>query len=214
MTNSLIETETQTSVEERILHVGARPIPFGRFLEIASGRFVDLVNGIVLERPMIQLDHERCSRWIYQVVGTFVQKRGVGEMLGSRIMVKIDGFGGRMPDLLFVQSAHLEIIQQKAVYGAPDLVIEIVSPNDRPSDLRALETDYFGLGVLELVFIELAKQEIRQLHRQEESYSETVITSGAIAFASIPGMELKSEWILKEPRPDVFDTLSALLLTT
>ena len=213
MANLLLETETQTSVEERIVHVGDRPIPFERFLEIAEGRYLDLVDGIVLERPMIQLDHERCSRWIYQVVGAFVQKRDLGEMLSSRIMVKIDGFGGRMPDLLFVQKHRMDIVQQKAVYGAPDLVIEIVSPNDHPSDLRALETDYFGLGVPELVFIDLVKREIRQLQRQSESYAEAVITAGRVVFTTLPGMELQADWILKEPRPDVFDTLSGLFAT-
>ena len=51
-------------------------------------------------------------------------------------------------------------------------MIEIVSPNDRPSDLRALEADYFGLGVPELAFIYLQKQEIHLLRRQEAGYTK------------------------------------------
>ena len=101
-------------------------------------------------------------------------------------------------------------MQQKAVHGAPDLVIEIASPTDRPSHLRELEAEYFGLGVPELVFIHLRKQEIHLLRRHDTGYVKTVITEGAVTFEALPGLTLQAEWILREPRPDVFDTLNAL----
>ena len=211
MTNLLMETEQ--IVEGRVVYVADCPIPFERFLDMAEGQWLELVDGVIVEKqPVVQLDHERCGRWLYQVMGLYVQKRGLGEMLSSRIMVQTDGFGGRMPDLLFVQQERRSIIQQKAVYGAPDLVIEIVSPNDRPSDLRALEADYARLGVPELVFINLRKGEIRLLHLREGVYERTIFTSGPIVFQSLGGLTLQAEWILTEPRPDEFDTLTALLV--
>ena len=207
-------TETEQMVEGRVVRVGERPIPFERFLDMAEGQWLELVDGVIVEKqPVTQLDHELCSAWLYQVIGPYVKKRGLGLMLGSRIMVRADGFGGRMPDLLFVRRERLNIVQQKAVYGAPDLVIEIVSPGDRPSDLRALEADYARLGVPELVFISLRKGEIRRLHLRgdEGGYDETLFTTGPVAFHSLNGLTLQAEWILNEPRPDEFDTLSALL---
>ncbi len=211
MANLLLECETEQNVEARIVHVGERPIPFDHFLCMAEGHFVELVKGVIVEKPMIQLDHERCSRWLYSVVWPYVNKLGLGEMLSSRIMVKTDTFGGRMPDLLFVRQERMEIVQQQAVRGAPDLVIEIASPNDRPSHLRELEAEYYLLGVPELVFIHLRKQEIRLLRRGEEGYAETIITDGPVTFAALPGLTLQAEWILQEPRPDVYDTLTMLL---
>jgi Uma2 family endonuclease len=171
----------------------------------------ELVHGVIVERPMVQLDHELCLGWLYHVMGSYVEERGMGKMLSSRIMVKTDNFGGRMPDLLFVRQERMDIVQQKAVYGAPDFVIEIVSPNDYPSDLQTLETDYHRLGVPELVFIHLRKQVIRLLYRQEEGYEETVLTSGPVILESIEGLTLQAEWILRQPRPGVRATLNALL---
>ena len=211
MANLLLECETEQSVEARIVHVGERPIPFDHFLCMAEDRFVELAQGVIVEKPMIQLDHELCTSWFYQVVGPYIQRNRLGRMLSSRIMVKTDTFGGRMPDLLFVRQERLDIVEQKAVSGAPDLIIEIASPNDRPSHLRELEAEYFGLGVPELVFIHLRKQEIRLLRRNEEGYAETIVTEGPVTFATLPGMTLQAEWILREPRPDVYDTLTALL---
>ncbi len=211
MANFLLETETETSLEARIFHVGARPIPFERFLDLAEGRFVELARGVIVEKPMVQLDHERCSRWLYQVVGEYAQELGLGEMLSSRIMVKTEDFDGRMPDLLFVRQERSHIVQQRAVYGAPDLIIEIASPNDYPADFRALETDYFRLGVPEFVLIHLKKQEIRLMRRKETGYVETIIKEGPITFAALPGLVLQAEAILREPRPGVRATLKALL---
>ncbi len=209
--------ETEQVVEGRVVRVGERPIPFERFLDMAEGQWLELVDGVIVEKqPVTQLDHERCSRWLYRVVGLYAEKRGLGEMFASRIMVRADDFGGRMPDLLFVRQERLSIVQQKAVYGAPDLVIEIVSPGDRPSDLRALEADYARLGVPELVFISLRRHEIRRLRLrggEEGGYDETLFTTGPVAFDSLNGLTLQAEWLLNEPRPDEFDTLSALLAT-
>ena len=206
-------TETEQVIEGRVVRVAERTIPFERFLDMAAGQWLELVDGVIVEKqPVTQLDHERCSRWIYRVVGMYAEKRGLGEMVGSRIMVRADDFGGRMPDLLFVRRERLSIVQQKAVYGAPDLIIEIVLPGDRPSDLRALEADYARLGVPELVFISLRTSEIRRLRRTSSgSYDETVFTSGPVTFDSLDGLTLQAEWIVNEPRPDEFDTLSALL---
>jgi Uma2 family endonuclease len=209
MANLLMETEE--IVEGRVVHIAERPIPFERFLELAEGHWVELIDGVMVEKTMIQLDHERCSAWLYQIIGPYVEELGLGLMLSSRIMVRADDFGGRMPDLLFVRQERREIVQQKAVYGAPDLILEIVSPNDRPSDLRALEADYSRLGVPELVFIHLKKQEIRLLRKRNGDYEETIITSGPVTFEAIEGLTLQAEWILQEPRPGVRATLNALL---
>jgi len=209
MANLSLDAETEEFLEARVVHVGDRAIRFERFVEMADERDLELVNGIIVEKSMVQLDHERCSRWLYQLLGQVVEERGLGEMLSSRIMVKTDDFGGRMPDLLFVRQERLDIIRQKAVYGAPDLVIEIVSANDRPSDLRALEADYSRLGVSELLFVDLRKQEIRLLRRREDAYAETVITSGEVTLETIPELTLQAEWILQEHRPNVRTLLNS-----
>jgi Uma2 family endonuclease len=203
--------DTEQSVEGRVVRFSDRPIPFAKFAEMAEGHDVELVDGVVVERTMVQLDHEKCSAWLCQVIGPYVQRRRLGLVLTSRILIQTDEFGGRMPDLLFVRQDRLDIVRQRAVYGAPDLIIEIVSPNDRPSDIRALEADYARLAVPEIVFIDLRRQTVRLLRRSEATYVEEVVSEGPVRFASIEELTLDATAILSEPRPDVYDTLTALL---
>src|SRR5437660_18206 len=103
---------------------------------------------------MVQLEHEKLLRWLSTVLDLFTEERGLGIVLGSRTGVEISTYRGRLPNLLFVRRDRMEIVREKAVYGAPDLVIEIISPGDGPSDIIALETDYRSIGVQEVVFLD------------------------------------------------------------
>src|SRR5437660_2989350 len=157
--------EIRQQVEGRVVHFAERPIPFPAFLELSADRHVDLVAGVMVDKPAAPLAHEKLFAWLDRVVGTYVSHRRLGIVLGSRTAVEISAYGGRLPDLLFVRSDRQEIVRDRAVYGAPDLVIEIVSPNDRPSELIALETEYRGLDVPEIIFVDLPRQRVRALGR-------------------------------------------------
>lgn len=119
MVNRMIESETEQAVEARIIHVGERPISFDRFVEIAERSFVELEQGIIVEKPMIHLDHELCSGWLYQVIGPYVQERELGRMLGSRIMVKTDDFAGRMPICCSFGKSGWKLSSRKRSMGHP-----------------------------------------------------------------------------------------------
>ena len=131
MASLFLETEVEANHIPRRVHVEDKLIGFERFLEMARDQYVDLIDGVIVEKPMIQLDHELCTSWLYQIIGPYVRKLKLGRMLCSRIMVKTETFGGRMPDLLFVRQNNLGIVKQLADYGAPDLIVEVVSPHDR-----------------------------------------------------------------------------------
>lgn len=130
-------------------------------------------------------------------------------MYGSRTAVEVHKYRGRLPDLLFVR--RRSIVQRKGVYGAPDLIVEIVSPPDRPSDVMALESDYCNLGVEEIWFIDQPRQRVRALRKGRKSYSEEVLTEGILKSKAIEGFWLDVKWLFRQPRPKTRDVLEQLL---
>jgi Uma2 family endonuclease len=200
--------------EETVKWLWERPLTFAEFLEMFGPKDeVELIDGMVVERSMVQLDHEKLSGWLFIVLSLYVKARGLGIVLGSRTAVEINQFRGRLPDLLFVRQDRMQIVQQKGVYGAPDLVIEIISPNDRASDIIALETDYRTIGVAEILFIDQRKQQVRVL-RKQSGYAEQVVTAGVLAVETLGGMALETEWLFAEPGPDERATVDRLLTGT
>ncbi|HZO88290.1 MAG TPA: Uma2 family endonuclease [Chthonomonadaceae bacterium] len=196
--------------------VGPRPITFEEFLDLFGPVFdkeydVELIDGTVVERMSAQLEHEKLFNWLYRLMGDYVEERNLGIVLGSRTPVKINDYRGRLPDLLFVRQERLDIVEQRAIYGAPDLAVEIVSPSDRPSNITALETDYRSLGVSEIWLIDLPRRRVRVLRRRDGDYTEEERTTGLLSSEAIEGFRLEIEWLWTEPRPAVRATLAQLL---
>ena len=211
MTMSLIRT-TQEVVEGRVIRMAERPLSFTQFLDMVDENDdLELVKGVLVERMAAQYPHERRFVWLLFLLNGYVRQRGLGVVLGSRTPVAIDGFSGRLPDLLFVRADREHIIQDRAVYGAPDLVIEILSPNDRPSDVFALETDYRNIGVREIVFVDPSKTRLLILRHRENDYAVETLTRGAFYSETIPGFHFQLEQLFQDPLPNEFTLLQSLL---
>jgi Uma2 family endonuclease len=198
--------------EEWVKWVRLSPISFTEYLELFDeGDDVELLNGVVVERIAAQLEHERLFSWLFRLMGDYAEIRDLGVVLGSRTAVEVTAFRGRLPDLVFVRKERLDIIRKAAIFGAPDLVVEIVSPNDRTSYLVAREADYRSIGVPEIWFIDLPKQSLRLLFKREENYEEAVLTSGLLHSEALQGFAINVEWLLAEPRPAVRETVDSLI---
>ncbi|MBC8143198.1 MAG: Uma2 family endonuclease, partial [Armatimonadetes bacterium] len=138
---------------------------------------------------------------------------GIGTVLGTRSPVRITNYGGRLPNLFFVRKENEGFLTSKATLTAPDLVIELVSPNDRRSDINATETDYRAIGVGEIVYIDQQKRTIRVLRRTGtgDDYEEETPVNAPLVLRSLSGIGLAWDWIFTEPRPDEIDTVLSLL---
>jgi Uma2 family endonuclease len=187
-------------------------VSFEQFLDMASDNAdLDLVKGVLVQRMTAYYPHERRFVWLLSVLNSYVRQRGLGVVLGSRTAVEIDAFGGRLPDVLFVRTEREHIIQDKAIYGAPDLVIEIISPNDRPSDIHALETDYRNIGVAEIVFLDAPKHRLLVMRRRGNDYAVETLSAGTFHAETIPGFHLEVECLFQDPMPNEYAILNALL---
>lgn len=195
----------------RQTYVADRPIDFAMWLEISQKLDSELVRGVVIYREPEPYDHQWLFGWLFSTLGVYASHRKLGRVLGSRTAVKISGNDGRLPDILFVRADNTEIIRNDAIYGVPDLVIEIISENDRPSDLIPLEADYRDLGVPEIVFIDPRRKRVRLLQKNETDYDETLLTTGRLTFASVPGFWIEVEWLFAEEKPDEFTITKQLI---
>ena len=207
--------EVREVSEARTIYMGARPLTFEEFLALfGEDDDVELIDGVAVKRMAAQLDHERLFAWLIRLLGDFAEERNLGTVLGSRTAVRITGFRGRLPDLLFVRREREGILQQSALSEAPDLVIEIVSPGDRPSDLITLEADYRSVGVPQIVFVDLGQQTIRVLRRSGSGggageYADEILHAGdGLTLDALDRMRIPVEALLADNRPPVRQVLA------
>ena len=80
---------------------------------------------------------------------------GIGEVVPAPYDVHIDEFNTYQPDLLFVSNERRAILERLGAFGAPDVVVEILSDSTRRRDLGAKLPVYLRAGVREVVIVDL-----------------------------------------------------------
>lgn len=92
----------------------------------------------------------------------FVRPRGLGYVGGSPLDVYLSAHDVLQPDLLYVSRARLDVVSHDGVHGAPDFVIEVLSPGTRQLDLGVKKRLYARHGVREYWVLDPQDETITQ----------------------------------------------------
>ena len=103
------------------------------------------------------------------------------------------------PDLLFVATKNLKIIEKKCVMGAPDLVVEIISPGSVVRDRVQKKEIYEKAGIPEYWIVD-------PKYALVEVYQHTA--SGYTLFHDVEGEGIVKSRIIKGLKIDVADIFS------
>ena len=100
-----------------------------------DGRRYELLEGELCVTPAPSTTHQRISRNLEFILHAHVVAARLGEILDAPVDVIFADTTVVEPDLLFVSSARSGLISERGVEGAPDLVVEILSPSTQQRDL-------------------------------------------------------------------------------
>ncbi len=109
-----------------------------------DGNRYEFIGGRLYVTPAPVTRHQRISKRLQAALMRVLEDPGHGEVFGAPLLVEFPGTGDRVqPDLLFVSDGRREIIGEKQVMGAPDLVVEILSPSTAHRD-RGIKLDLYA----------------------------------------------------------------------
>ena len=109
-----------------------------------DGNRYEFIGGRLYVTPAPVTRHQRVLRGLWSALIRIVMDSGRGEVLSAPLLVEFPGTGDRVqPDLLFVSRERRAIIGEKQVTGAPDLVVEILSPSTAHRD-RGIKLDLYA----------------------------------------------------------------------
>ena len=123
-----------------------------------DGNRYEFIGGRLYMTTVPVTRHQRISRRLVMALTAILEHAGHGEVFHALCLVEFPGTGDRVqPDILFVSSERRGIIGEKAVQGAPDLVVEILSPSTAHRD-RGIKLDlYARRGVREYWIVDPAE---------------------------------------------------------
>jgi len=110
----------------------------------------EAIEGDLYMTPAPSVRHQRISLHLERALSTILVEPGRGELLHAPVGVEFPGTGeGVQPDILFVSNERRGIVAEDAIRGAPDLVVEILSPSTSARDRGIKLRLYERQGVLE-----------------------------------------------------------------
>jgi Uma2 family endonuclease len=119
------------------------------YLKTPEGERYELIEGELLMTPSPVPKHQGISRELEFHILQFVKANDLGEVFDAPCDVYLDNENVVQPDILFISKEKLNIIGEKNIQGAPDLVIEIISENTAYRDFVQKKRLYAKFGVKE-----------------------------------------------------------------
>ena len=108
-----------------------------------------LLAGEMVLAPSPTSRHQRLLRRLSAALDRFVTENALGEVWFAPLDVVLSDYDVAQPDLLFVSNARAGIVTEANIQGAPDLVVEVLSPASTQYDRGYKRTLYGRSGVLE-----------------------------------------------------------------
>jgi Uma2 family endonuclease len=135
-------------------------------------RPTELIYGAVRVAESPTVRHQQAVGAFYVYLARHARERRLGDVLLSPLDVILDHARALVlqPDLMFVSHARARIVRER-VMGAPDMVLEVLSPNPRIGQLQE-RIDWFA---------EYGVREIWLLHQIEERFEILSVEAGRVA---------------------------------
>ena len=169
---------------------------YSDYLMIEDERRYEVYEGELIMVPAPTTTHQTVSRKIGWVIENFIIENNLGEFFYAPTDVVLSEDVVLQPDILFISKEREKIIEERAIMGAPDLIVEILSPSSTYYDVVKKKELYRRYGVKEywLVFIE--EKAIEALFLEGDVYREFASAKGE---GSVKSKLLKGlEVVLKE----------------
>ena len=141
---------------------------YADYLTTPEDERYELLDGDLIMVPAPNLKHQRVSAALHALLRQFIKDRALGTLLYAPCDVVLSETIIVQPDLLFVSREREHLLSSgENVRGAPDLVIEILSPSTDAKD-RGIKRELYGkYGVTEYWLVDPIAETI-SIHRQRD----------------------------------------------
>jgi Uma2 family endonuclease len=112
-----------------------------------NGKKYEVIDGDLYVTPPPHWEHQEQLSNLDYFVKNWVKSHRLGRIVQSPVGLVLDDENGIEPDLVFVGSERVRIIRKRGVFGAPDLVVEVLSPSTADRDRGIKLRRYAAAGV-------------------------------------------------------------------
>ena len=152
----------------------------------------ELIDGELYMAPAPSWEHQSSSYNLTLTLGGFVSENGLGVVRYAPVDVYLSEEDVFQPDIVFVSNERLDIIRSSGVHGAPDLVVEVLSPSTERIDRTLKAERYAMFGAKEYWQADPIAKTITVLRARDGAFEQAgVFTEGmTVETPLLPGLQV------------------------
>lgn len=147
---------------------------------LPEGSLCQLINNKLIMSPAPQDLHQVILNEINIEVALHLRKNKIGQVRIAPYDVHFSSKNILQPDLLFIKNENLYKIEPKGLKGAPDLVIEVLSPSTSQLDFEEKKQVCENFGVQEYFIVDPNSKSVYTFSLNNKEYEEMETTVGKI----------------------------------
>jgi Uma2 family endonuclease len=135
-----------------------------------DGNRYEIIAGVLYMTPAPGTGHQSVSARLVTFLVTHVEFAGLGRVFAAPVDVELAPDTVVQPDIVVILSANLDRITPSRIIGAPELVVEILSPGTAGYDRREKQDAYARAGVGEYWIVDPGAQTVELLTLEQGGY--------------------------------------------
>jgi len=132
-----------------VLEKQTRRWTYEQYSRLDDDQRYEIIDGELLLAPAPDTWHQSWNGELFALLRAHVLQHKLGRVFMAPVDVVLDPQNTVQPDIVFVAIACLPIIQRPAIFGVPELVVELVSPSTVRRDRYDKKALYARFGVRE-----------------------------------------------------------------
>lgn len=155
-----------------------------------DGNRYEIINGELLVSPSPLAKHQRVLNRLNIKMAAFVELHHLGEVFIAPLDVILSPYNVVQPDLFFISRHRLPRLLGRIITGAPDLVVEVLSPHSRMIDLVRKRAMYATAGVQEYWAVDTRHRTVTVFTLVKGQYEIVEPRDGVARSLVLPGFEV------------------------
>ena len=143
---------------------------YNDYLQLPEDKRYELIEGEFFMVPSPSWSHQTISASLFRALDSYVRNHKLGEVRYAPLDILLSEENVLQPDLLFISKERPGIITDKNIRGAPDLVVEILSPATAQRDKELKQKLYAKFGVREYWIADPNTKTIEVMSLAEEGF--------------------------------------------
>jgi Uma2 family endonuclease len=164
-----------------------------------NGKRYEIIDGELYMSPAPNLGHQRRVRRFLYVVEDFLEKNPIGEVFPAPTDIILSDIDVLQPDIVFIAKDKFDRLTRENIQGAPDLVIEVLSPYTEKRDRTVKLKTYTKFGVLEYWMVSEENETVEIWRRKGKKliFHTLLDKTQILTTPLLPGLEISLKKIFR-----------------